>query len=331
MQRVVGFSIEEPGLQYRDTIKLLDMEFAATAVGNPRRIVELVGQQAEGLRRLSRLREAQALFSKALLIAQNSGIEWARGWAHWGIGSVLRAEGSYVLSAAHFKAATEAATRSNDRRCLLWSIAGLAELDRMAGRSRNALRTHKSLVLEFRSIGDVKGVCWASLGIAQIFRVHNDFEKADAEFSRSRELSSNAGHPLGEAWALRGQAEIARESGDYSLSIELASAARSMFSSVGYRLGAAYALKTQTDSLVQANKLDDALASACVAQKEFVLCGEHRGIAFSLLSLGNVWAHLKETSRATSTLRQSQLLLYSSKEAEPQGFSPTRELSRFVR
>jgi Tetratricopeptide repeat len=127
MRKVTGFAIEEPGINYPETVRLLQ-EHRAISHGKSIEIVETLGQQAEGLRRLSKLRDSQRLFIKALHIARKTGISWSECWSLWGLGAVLRARGAYDLSRRMFTSSLLAAKHARDKRCALWSFAELSEL-----------------------------------------------------------------------------------------------------------------------------------------------------------------------------------------------------------
>lgn len=328
MRKITGFAIEKPGLNYSETINLLEEEYRAIPQGKSIEIVEILGQQAEGLRRLSQLQESQKLFNRALFIAKKADIAWGECWSLLGLGLVLRARGTYNLCAKIFRSCFLAATHARDKRCALWARAELSELDRIVGNLWQALEAHKNLRCEFHAIGDWKGVCWATLGIGQIFRIQRELMGAVAEFKKAQDLCSTAGDLIGAAWAVRGLAEVAKENGDSLLAIELALDARAQFFSLGYKLGAAYSLKTQVEALLCESRLEEALSMAMQCRDEFIDCGERRGVGFSLLTLGSVWSRIGEPFHAIPILQRSRYLIGSSGGKEPKGFSPSAEFGR---
>lgn len=327
-ERIIGFSIEAPKLKYGGTVAALATEIQFVPDDRPKELVELLGAQAEGLRRLSRLDGSEDLFRRCLRISLQKDLLGAQGWSFWGLASVLRARGAKSASARLYKEALAAARLSGDRRCELWSIAELSELDRMAGRYKQAIEMHTYLRKEFRSIGDWKGVCWASLGIAQIYRLIRFLDRSTAEFIHTLETSEELGNAVGAGWAVRGLAEVARERRDYAVSLALAKDCRERFLAIDYRLGSAYALKTQVDTLIDMDDYASAEHLATQCNQEFKACGEARGIGFALLTLGRLHAKQGEPGRAAILLKRSAKLLQLSSGSEPAAFSPSAELRR---
>jgi len=328
MKKIIGFSVEDSSKNYSNILKYLERESLYLSKENHIHIVENLGQQAEAFRRLGRLTNSQSLFRKTYFIAKKTGISWAECWSLWGLGAVLRLRGAHYKSKLMFKAALTCSKLSNNKRCALWSYAELSELDRIAGRLMRSLSIHKMLRLEFVNIGDVKGVCWATLGIAQIYRLTRKLNDASKEFSIAFEESSFIGDSVRAAWALRGQAEVAKENGDISLASKLIVIARTMFLETGYKLGAAYALKTQADIILKEGKHSEAIDVAFRCKDEFVDCGERRGIGFSLLTLGACLSYLGEPLNAIAILDQSRLLIASSGGFNSDIFNPAIEIQR---
>jgi len=198
----------------------------------------------------------------------------------------------------------------------------------MAGNFRRAIEVHLALREEFRRIGDWKGVCWASLGVAQIHRLLRNLDRASAEFTRALDTSEEVGNAVGAGWAVRGQAEVARERKEYALSLALASDCRERFQVIGYRLGAAYALKTLVDTLTDIGDFSAAEPLATQCHEEFQACGEARGVGFALLTVGRLQARMKEIGAAAALFQRSAALLRLSSGSEPAAFSASAQLAR---
>ncbi len=329
MSKIITFDIEHADTSYINKIKILNSEFSSTSRSRSRDVCELIGQQAEGLRRLGRLKESIHLFLKTLHLSRQLGIRSGECWSLWGIASAFRSKGWNAHSRKIFSAAVDSSRRANDYRCYLWSVAEQSELDRIEGQLSKALPAHRLLYTEFLRIGDIRGVCWALSGAAQILKLQGFLQEASVEFRRAYEISSLANDTISAAWALRGQAEVARELGDSAIAIKLATEAEQAFRDIGYELGAAYAMKTRAKCLIFDDEVKEALTLALECHEKFQYCSEARGVAFSKFTLGLAYMRLGERAISHSLFRQSQYTLSVLGIREPRGFSPTQVLQRF--
>ena len=73
-ERIIGFAIEAPKLRYGYAVAALGDAIRSVPAHRPKELVELLGAQAEGLRRLSRLEDSEELFRKCLRLSFHEGL-----------------------------------------------------------------------------------------------------------------------------------------------------------------------------------------------------------------------------------------------------------------
>ena len=299
------FLIDQSDLTYRQVQRELEHQVTSLGDEEARATGEILGHLAEAHRRLGNLAHAIDLFWKAYSCLQNVSAVNRMCWCLWGIGTSLRMASRFDGSRRLLKRALAMAKEVGERRCQAWSYAEIAEIDRICGYRRKALKDHSDLLQEFKSLGDIQGVGWAHSGIGQILRMESQFSEAQRAFLRAERISESGRDAVGVAWALRGQAEIAKEGRDLVAAEALGRKAADIFREKGYPTGQAYVLKTIADVELLSGDILSAMATARSSVEYSKRAGEVRALGYSLKALADIETSAGLYSEANSTYKAS--------------------------
>ena len=326
MSKLEKFAGDDATISYRSVLVRLGESLEKETLASPSDTGELMLHLAEGHRRLGQTEKAIDLFSNSFDLWKRLNTAKGMCWSLWGVGTSLRNASAFDESARWLRSAAALAHTAGEQRCRVWSLAQMAEIDRIQGNRKEALAGHQHVLKEFKALRDSKGVTWSYLGMGQIFRMEREFVHAVRAFQTAQEMSEGRNDPIGVAWALRGQAEIAKETRDLAKAAAFARRAQDKFRLKGYPTGIGYSLKTLADVTLLSGRAGDSLLIAESAMKHFRQAGEVRGVAFGLKTIADIESQLGLVREARTKYLGAHRMLNRVSIIEPSSFSPSQGL-----
>lgn len=171
MGKLEKFAVDSCNTSYHSVLDRLRESFEKETSMSASDTGELMLHLAEGYRRLGQTEKAIHFFLRSFGLWQGLNVAKGMCWSLWGVGTSLRSGGVFDRSAYWLEAAAALAQASGERRSAVWSLAQIAEIDRIRGNRKEALAGHQHVLTEFKALNDTKGVTWSYLGMGQILSV----------------------------------------------------------------------------------------------------------------------------------------------------------------
>ncbi|MEV6215749.1 tetratricopeptide repeat protein [Nocardia sp. NPDC051833] len=214
------------------TAHLVTAARIATALDDPWRMASVRWGHGEVARRLGDNATATADYTAALRTARPLGDEITVGDALRGLGHLTRLVGD-PIAATYFAESLEISTRLYDRYGKTWSLWGLGNLDRDAGRWEAARRCYA----EGLEIAEAIKVSLARVdhhrGLGHIERECGDHAAANAHYRASLRIAEQVNDPNGQGDALRALGSVMRLQGRTAEACELLRAALRCYEPLG--------------------------------------------------------------------------------------------------
>lgn len=275
----------------------LRFQGSLSAYGSPSSIGHAAKGAAESLRRLGRLREAEAQYRLARACFSEARDISGLCWTSWAEGNLLRHRADYRGALLKLRTAT---SRAQDLLAYAYGLAGIAETLRIQGRYGVSYRGHQKALDIFKELEDPRGVIWAYEGMAQMWLNAGNLRRAHEFFSFCAALAPKIADLRGLGFALRGLAEACGRGGLQRHAMDHLRMAVDIFGEIQYYTGLAYTFKSKGD--IALRRRDTWTAGLCYAEAEeiFVRTEDPRGLAYCAIGKGDVRSAIGDPAGARS-------------------------------
>ncbi len=167
------------------------------------------------------------------------------------------------------------------------------------------ISSHEVAIESAEAGGDLGGLAWSAINLAEAHRRRGDLDRARELFGRAVELSEEIGENPSLGWALVGLGNIAHEREDYAEAVRLVEQSVEVNARIGYRLGEATARVHLGRAYRDLGERDLALDHGLRAFDAYAKDADQHGMGFALVPLARTCRRFGDLEQALGYCEQA--------------------------
>ncbi|WP_233621443.1 helix-turn-helix domain-containing protein [Amycolatopsis sp. WAC 04182] len=167
------------------------------------------------------------------------------------------------------------------------------------------ISSHEVAIESAEAGGDLGGLAWSAINLAEAHRRRGDLDRARDLFGRAVELAEEIGENPSLGWALVGLGNIAHEREDYAEAVRLAGQSVEVNARIGYRLGEATARVHLGRAYRDLGERDLALDHGLRAFDAYAKDADQHGMGFALVPLARTCRRFGDLEQALGYCEQA--------------------------
>ncbi|MFE6615601.1 tetratricopeptide repeat protein [Amycolatopsis sp. NPDC057786] len=167
------------------------------------------------------------------------------------------------------------------------------------------ISSHEVAIESAEAGGDLGGLAWSAINLAEAHRRRGDLDRASELFGRAVELSEAIGENPSLGWALVGLGNIAHERENYAEAVRLAGQSVEVNVRIGYRLGEATARVHLGRAYRDLGERDLALEHGLRAFDAYAKDADQHGMGFALVPLARTCRRFGDLEQALGYCEQA--------------------------